>query len=91
MLFTETFTHYHSTVIHSLTWPIKIHHYVGMDHDHSHPWTLLNIVKRLKFGLFIEPPEQYTIERNKAFQMVTDGVTFQRQSWIPDAPEGTQC
>ena len=61
-------THYHSTVIHSSTWLIKIHHY-GMDHDLSPPWTLHNIAKALKFGLFIEPPEQSTIERNIAFQM----------------------
>ena len=62
-----------------------------MDHDLSPPWTLLNIAKALKFGLFIEPPEQHTIERNKAFQMVTNRITYQRQSWIPDAPEGGQA
>ena len=38
-----------------------------VDHDLSPPWTLLNIAKELKFGLFIEPPEQHTIERNIAF------------------------
>ena len=58
---------------------------LGMNHDLSAPWTLLNIAKALKFGLFIEPPEQHTIEMNKVFQMVTDRLTFQRQSWIPNA------
>ena len=61
-----------------------------MDHDLSPPWTLLNIAKALKIGLFIEPPEQHAIERNKAFQMVTNGTTYQRQSWIPNAPEASQ-
>ena len=45
---------------------------LGMDHDFSPPWTLLNMTllnmaKALKFGLFIIPPEQQAIERNKAF------------------------
>ena len=40
---------------------------LGMDHDLSPPWTLLNIAKALKFGLFMESPEQHTIERNKSF------------------------
>ena len=40
---------------------------LGMDHDLSPPWTLLNMVKALKFGLFIIPPEQQIIEKNKAF------------------------
>ena len=40
---------------------------LGMDHDLSAPGTLLNMVKALKFGLFIIRPEQHTIERNKAF------------------------
>ena len=40
---------------------------LGMDHDFSPPWTLLNMVKALKFRLFIIPPEQCTIERSKAF------------------------
>ena len=40
---------------------------LGMDHDLSLPWTSLNMVTALKFGLFIVPPEQHTIERNKAF------------------------
>ena len=44
-----------------------------------------------RFGLFVEPPEQCAIERNVTFQMVTNGLTFQRQSLIPDTPEGTQA
>ena len=40
---------------------------LGMHHDLSPPWTSLNMAKALKFGLFIIPPEQQTIERNKAF------------------------
>ena len=40
---------------------------LGMDHEISPPWTLLNMVKALKFRLFIIPSEQHTIERNKDF------------------------
>ena len=61
-----------------------------MDHDLSPPWTLLNITKALKFGLFIEPPEQCIIERNIAFQTVNHRITFQQQSWVPDTPKGSQ-
>ena len=64
---------------------------VGMDHDLSPPWTPLNMVKALKFGLLIIPPEQQTTERNKVFQMVTNRDTYQRQSWMPDAPAGDQA
>ena len=63
---------------------------MGMDHDLIPPWTLLNMGKTLKFGLPIVPPEQRTPERNEAFQMVNDRVTYQRQSWIPEAPTGEQ-
>ena len=40
---------------------------LGMDHDLSPPWTLLNVVKALKFGLLIIPAEQRTLKRNKAY------------------------
>ena len=40
---------------------------LGTDHDLSPPGTLLNMVKAIKFQLFIIPPEQRTLERNKAF------------------------
>ena len=33
---------------------------LGIDHDLSPPWTSLNLVKELKFRLFIIPPEQQT-------------------------------
>ena len=64
---------------------------LGMDHDPSPPWTLLNLVKALKFGLLVIPPEQRTIKRGKAFQMVNNRATYQRQSWIPEAPAGKQA
>ena len=63
---------------------------LGIDHDLSPPWTLLNMAKALKLGLFITPPEQHRIERDKGFQMVTHRATYQRQPWIPDAPTGEQ-
>ena len=31
---------------------------LGMDHDLSPPWTLLNIVKAIKAGLFAQPSAQ---------------------------------
>ena len=62
-----------------------------MDHDLSPPWTSLNMVKTLKLGLFIIPPQQRTLERNKAFQMVNNKVSYQRQSWILEAPAGKQA
>ena len=61
-----------------------------MEHDLSPPSTLLNIMKAIESGLFLQPPAQCTIERNIAFCMVNDGLTFQEQSWIPNAPKGTQ-
>ena len=61
-----------------------------MDHDLSPPWTLLNITKAIKSGLFAQPPPQCTIEKNIAHQMVNDRLTYQEQSWVPDAPKGTQ-
>ena len=50
---------------------------LGMDHDLSRPWTSLNLVKAIKSGLFTEPPAQCTIEKNVAFSMVKDGLTYQ--------------
>ena len=50
-----------------------------MDHDLSPPWTLLNIMKAIKSGLFRQPPAQCTIEKNIAHQMVNDGLTYQEQ------------
>ena len=60
-----------------------------MDHDLSPPWTLLNIVKAIKAGLFAQPLPPCTTERKKADLMVTNGLTFQEQSWVPKAGEGT--
>ena len=48
-----------------------------MDHDLSPRWTSLNLVKALKFRLFIIPPEQSTLERIEAFQMVNIRATYQ--------------
>ena len=63
---------------------------LDMDHNLSSPWTSLNFAKAIKSGLFLQPPAQCTIERNIAFQMVNDRLTFPEQSQIPDTPEGTQ-
>ena len=52
---------------------------LGMDHELSPPWTLLKIMKAIKSGLFTEPPEQCTILKNIAHQMVNDGLTYQDQ------------
>ena len=49
---------------------------LGMDHDLGPPWTLLNMAKALNFRLFNIPPEQHTIERNKAFWMVNNRATL---------------
>ena len=40
---------------------------LGMDHDLSPPWISLNMATALKFRLFTIPPEQQTLERNRAF------------------------
>ena len=64
---------------------------LGMDHDLSPPWTSLNMAKAIKFMLFILPPEQQTLEKNNAFQMVNNRATYQRQSCIPDGPTGKQA
>ena len=60
-----------------------------MDHDLSPPWTLLNIVKAIK-SFFTQPPTQCTIGKNIAFQMVNDGLSYQEQSWVANAPKDTQ-
>ena len=49
------------------------------------------MVKALKFRLFIIPQEQGTIERGKAFQTMNNRATYQRQSYIPEAPAGKQA
>ena len=53
---------------------------LGMDHDLSPPWTLLNIAKAFKLGLLAQPPAQCTIEENIAHRMVNDRFTYQEQS-----------
>ena len=62
-----------------------------MDYDLSPPWTLLNMAMALNLGLLIIPQEERTIERGKAFLMVNNRTTNQRQSWIPEAPAGEQA
>ena len=51
-----------------------------MDQNLNPPWTLLRMVKALKFRLFIIPPEQNAIEMNRAIQMVNNMAMYQRQS-----------
>ena len=40
---------------------------LGMDQDLSPPWSLLNITKAIKAGLFAQPSTQCTIEENIAY------------------------
>ena len=61
-----------------------------MDHDLSPPWTSHNIVKAIKAGLFAQPLLQCTTEKKKAYLMVNNRLTFQEQSWVPEACEGAQ-
>ena len=61
----------------------------GSDHDLSPPWTSLNIVKAIKSGLFAQPPAQLAIKENIAHQMVNNGLTYQEQPWVLNAPKGT--
>ena len=61
-----------------------------MDHDLSPPWTLLNIAKAIKAGLFAQPLPPHTTEKKKAYVMVNNGLTFQEQSWVPEAGKGAQ-
>ena len=82
-----TISHHHSDMANQDS---QLWERLGMDHDLSPPWTLLNIMKAIKLGLFAQPPAQSTIEENIAHQMVNNGITYQEQSWIPDAPEGAQ-
>ena len=64
---------------------------LGIDYDLSPPWTLLNMVMALNLGLLIVPPTQSTIKNDKALLMVNNRVTYQSQSWIPEAPAGEQA
>ena len=52
----------------------------GMDYDLSPLWTLLNIVKAIKAGLFAQPLPPCTTEKKKAYLMENNGLTFQEQS-----------
>ena len=61
-----------------------------MDHDLSPPWTLLNIMKAINAGLFAQPLPPCTTAKKKAYLMVNNGLTFQEQSWVPEAGKGTQ-
>ena len=61
-----------------------------MDHDISPPWTLLNITKAIKAGLFALPPPPCTMQVKRAYIMVNNRLIFQEQSWVPEAGEGTQ-
>ena len=62
-----------------------------MDYDLSPPSTSFNMAMALNLGLLIIPPNHRIIEEGKAFLMVNNRVTYQRQSWIPDAPAGMQA
>ena len=63
---------------------------LGIDHDLSPPWTSLNIPKAVKAGLFAQPLPPCTTERKKAYLMVNNRLTFQEQSWVPEAGEDAQ-
>ena len=54
-------------------------------------WMLLNVAKATKLGVLIAPQEQKTIKRGQPFLMVNNRATYQRQSWIPEAPTGEQA
>ena len=45
----------------------------------------------LNLRLLIIPPEHRTIKRGKALLIVNNWATYQRQSWIPEAPGGKQA
>ena len=62
-----------------------------MDYDLSPPWTLFMMAMALNVGLLIVPPKQSPIKRGKALLMVNNRATYQRQSWIPEAPTGKQA
>ena len=64
---------------------------LGMDYDLSPPWTLFNMAMALNLGVLIIPPKQRTIERGTTLLMVNTTATYQRQSWIPEAPTGEQA
>ena len=61
-----------------------------MDLDLSPPWSSLNIMKAIKAGLFAQPLPPCTTEKKKAYLMVNNRLSFQEQSWVPEAGEGTQ-
>ena len=46
---------------------------LGMDHDLSPPWTLLKLVKALKFRLLITPPEEKIIGRKSLMNVEQQG------------------
>ena len=63
---------------------------LGMEHYLTPPWMSHNAVKAIKLRVLIVPQEQKTTERGQPFLMVNNRATYQRQSWIPEAPAGVQ-
>ena len=46
--------------------------------------------KAIKAGLFALPPPPCTMKGKRAYLMVNNWLTFQEQSWVSEAGEGTQ-
>ena len=61
-----------------------------MDYDLSPPGTLFNMVMALNLGMLSIPPIHRTAEMGNAILMVNNRATYQRQSYIHDAPTGMQ-
>ena len=49
------------------------------------------MAKALNLRLLIIPQEEKIIRRGQPFLMVNNGPTYQRQSWIAEAPTGEQA
>ena len=72
-------SYYHSTVIpfHDMAnQDSPIWERLGMDHNLSPLWTLLNIAKAIKAGLFAQPSEQILRKDSAAYQMVNNSDTI---------------
>ena len=61
-----------------------------MDHDLSPLWTLFNIVKAIKAGLFVLPPPPCTTEGKRTYLIVNNKLTLQEQLWVLEPGEGAQ-
>ena len=63
---------------------------LGMDYDHSPPWTSFNMVMVLNIGLPIKLPVHRITKEGMTALELNNKITYQRQSYLHGTPTGMQ-